>query len=189
MTEPTTESRRGVRVFRATEAREMHDTPMMRKPQIDDAARAALPEFTAAGGTFGMVLFGDPENTDDGGMSLVRTWFAPNFVLPRHSHSADCLYYVVAGEVHLGSRRLAVGDGFYVGADSPYGYTAGPEGAEVLEFRAVSAFDSRVRETGAGWERILEAVRANRDDWAAHLGARSANRSFVEDPTNSKGTP
>jgi len=179
MPEPTTEPRRGVHVFRASEAREMHDTPMMRKPQVDDAARAALPEFTAAGGTFGMVLFGDPENPSDGGMSLVQTWFAPNFVLPRHSHSTDCLYYVVAGEVRLGSQTLSVGDGFYVSADSPYRYTAGPEGAEVLEFRTVSAFDSRVRETSAGWERILEAVRANRDDWEARRGARPANRSFV----------
>ena len=77
MSEPTADPRRGVRVFRASEAREMHDTPMMRKPQIDDAAREALPEFSAAGGTFGIVLFGDPEHPDDGGMSLVRTWFAP----------------------------------------------------------------------------------------------------------------
>jgi hypothetical protein len=96
MPEPTTQLRRGVRVFRGSEAREMHDTPMMRKPQVDDAAREALPEFSAAGGTFGMVLFGDPDDPDDGGLSLVRTWFAPNFVLPRHSHSTDCLYYVVA---------------------------------------------------------------------------------------------
>jgi hypothetical protein len=169
----------GVQVFRAAQAREMHDTPMMRRPQLDDVARAALPEFTAAGGTFGMVLFGDPESADDGGVSLVRTFFAPNFVLPRHSHSVDCLYVVVAGEVHLGRQVLAVGDGFHVSADAPYSYTAGPEGAEVLEFRTVSAFDSRVRETSAGWERILTAVRANRDDWAARDDSRPTNRAFV----------
>ena len=87
MAEPT-QQRRGIQVFRAADAREMHDTPMMRKPELDDPAREALPEFTAAGGTFGMVLFGDPESTDDGGVSLVRTTFAPNFVLPRHSQSA-----------------------------------------------------------------------------------------------------
>jgi quercetin dioxygenase-like cupin family protein len=178
MPEPT-ERRRGVQVFRAADAREMHDTSMMRKPELDDAAREALPEFTAAGGTFGMVLFGDPENADGGGVSLVRTTFAPNFVLPRHSHSVDCLYLVVAGEVHLGSQVLSVGDGFHVTADAPYGYTAGPEGAEVLEFRTVSAFDSRIRETRAGWERILAAVRANRDDWAARDDVHTPNRSFV----------
>jgi hypothetical protein len=176
---PESTERRGMEVYRAADAREMHDTPMMRKPELDDAARESLPEFTAAGGTFGMVLFSDPEDVDDGGVSLVRTTFAPNFVLPRHSHSVDCLYFVVAGEVHLGSQVLAVGDGFYAPADAPYGYTAGPEGAEVLEFRTVSAFDSRIRETPAGWERILAAVRANRDDWAARDDVRPANRSFV----------
>jgi hypothetical protein len=168
-----------LRVYRSADARELHDTPMMRKPQIDDAARAALPEFTAAGGTSGRVLFGDPESRDDGGWSLVRTWFAPNYVLPRHSHSVDCLYYVVAGEVHLGRQVLSVGDGFHVGADAPYGYTVGPEGAQVLEFRAVSAFDSRVRETPEGWGRVLDAARAHRDEWAAIEGDQAANRSFV----------
>jgi hypothetical protein len=176
---PESTERRGIEVYRAADAHEMHDTPMMRKPELDNAALEALPEFTAAGGTFGMVLFGDPEDVDDGGVSLVRTTFAPNFVLPRHSHSVGCLYFVVAGEVHLGSQVLAVGDGFYAPADAPYGYTAGPEGAEVLEFRTVSAFDSRIRETPAGWERILAAVRANRDNWAARDDVRPANRSFV----------
>jgi hypothetical protein len=169
----------GLRVFRAVQAREMHDTPMMRKPRIDDAAREALPEFTSAGGTFSMLLYGDPERADDSGMSLVRTWFAPEFVLPRHSHSVDCLYYVVAGEVHLGSQVLAVGDGFFAGADAPYGYTAGPDGAEVLEFRTVSAFDSQVRETPAGWERIVANARRHSVDWHARQGDRGAGRSFV----------
>ena len=175
----STERGRGVQVFRAADAREMHDTPMMRKPELDDAAREALPEFTAAGGTFGMVLFGDPESVDDGGVSFVRTTFAPKVVLPRHSHSVDCLYFVVAGEVHLGSQVLSVGDGFYAPADAPYGYTAGPQGAEVLEFRTVSAFDSRIRETPAGWDRILAAVRANRDDWATRDDMHAPNRSFI----------
>jgi hypothetical protein len=171
---------KGMKIFRAADAPEMHDTPMMRRPEIDDAAREALPEFTEAGGTYGQVLYGDPENGDAGGWSLVRTWFAPGYVLPRHSHSVDCLYYVLAGEVHLGRQILAVGDGFFVSAQSPYGYTAGPDGAQVLEFRTVSAFDSRVRETPAGWDRVLEAARAHRDEWAGlRSGHPAAHRSFV----------
>jgi hypothetical protein len=171
--------RRGLHLFREADAPELHDTPMMRKPAIDEAAVLALPEFTAAGGTFGKVLFGDPGSPGDGGWSLVRSSFAPHFVLPRHSHSVDCLYYLVAGEVRLGSQVLRAGDGFFVGADTPYGYTAGPRGAEVLEFRTVSAFDSRVRETPAGWERILEAVRAHRDAWAVSEPEKPVHRSFV----------
>jgi len=72
------------------------------------------------------------------GMSLVHVWFGPNFPLFRHSHPAygDCLYYVVAGELFLGKRRLGPGSGFFVPNGMPYKYTAGPAGVEVLEFRA-----------------------------------------------------
>lgn len=146
--------------------RDAHDTPMMRPPELDDAARDALPEFRAAGGSEITLLFGDPESPDDGGMSLVRARFEPGYPLPRHSHSVDCLYYVVAGELHMGNRVVAAGEGFFVPAEAPYGYSAGPEGVELLEFRGCSAFDSRIRETDAGWGRILEAVREHRDRWA-----------------------
>ena len=72
------------------------------------------------------------------GMSLVHVWFGPNFPLFRHSHPAygDCLYYVVAGELLLGKRRLGPGSGFFVPNGMPYTYTAGPAGVEILEFRA-----------------------------------------------------
>ncbi len=42
------------------------------------------------------------------GMSLYHVWFGPNLPLFRHSHPrfGDCLYYVVAGELILGNRRL-----------------------------------------------------------------------------------
>jgi hypothetical protein len=72
------------------------------------------------------------------GMSLVHAWFGPHFPLFRHSHPkfGDCLYYVLAGQVILGSRVLKAGDGFFVPNGMPYKYRAGPEGVEVLEFRA-----------------------------------------------------
>jgi len=72
------------------------------------------------------------------GMSLVHVWFGPNLPLFRHSHPryGDCLYYVVAGEILLGRRRLGPGSGFFVPNGMPYKYTAGPAGVEVLEFRA-----------------------------------------------------
>ena len=72
-----------------------------------------------------------------GGMSLIYVWFGANFPLFRHSHPAlgDCLYYVVAGEVLVGKRHLGPGSGFFVPTGHPYTYTAGPAGAEVLEFR------------------------------------------------------
>ena len=77
------------------------------------------------------------------GLSLVEIWFPPGFLLPRHSHSADCLYYVVAGGVSMGTRSLGPGDGFFVPADQPYAYAAGPEGVKLLEFRNSTAFDTK----------------------------------------------
>ena len=92
------------------------------------------------------------------GMSLVRLDFPPGAMLPRHSHSADCLYYVVSGGIVMGARELGPGDGFYVPADQPYGYRAGAQGVVLLEFRQSTAFDTRFHEKGpARWRAKAEA--------------------------------
>ncbi len=72
------------------------------------------------------------------GMSLAHVWFGANFPLFRHSHPrlGDCLYYVIAGEITLGKRRLGPGSTFFLPNGMPYKYTAGPAGVELLEFRA-----------------------------------------------------
>lgn len=165
--------RRGLGLFGPETARDAHATPMMRPPALDQAAIDALPEFRGAGGSRITLLYGDPESPDDGGMSLVSVRFGPNYPLPRHSHSVDCLYYIVSGGIRMGNRVLGAGEGFFVPADVPYGYTAGPKGVELLEFRACSAFDSRIRESEAGWRRIIEGVQANRDRWAELMPAEA----------------
>ena len=71
-------------------------------------------------------------------MSLVHAWFGPGYRLPRHTHSADCLYYVISGSAVLGNHTLRAGDGFFVPANAPYQYDAGPEGVEVLEIRGAT---------------------------------------------------
>jgi hypothetical protein len=102
------------------------------------------------------------------GFSLVHTWFGPGFKLPRHSHSADCLYYIIAGEITMGTRVMRGGDGFFVGKDVLYTYTAGPEGALVLEFRTATSFDMVVTDqTAAQWRPIVDAAVANHDRWVA----------------------
>src|SRR5262249_53676571 len=92
---------------------------------------------------------------------------------PRHSHSADCLYYVVSGEAHMGSRVLKPGDGFFILAEAPYAYTAGPEGVEVLEFRHATTFDIKIRDkTLEHWKPVIEAIKAHGESWApAPVGA------------------
>lgn len=80
------------------------------------------------------------------GFSLGRLDLPPGAMLPRHSHSADCLYYVVSGEIYLGARELGPGDGFFVPAEQPYAYRAGSEGVAVLEFRHSTAYDTKFHE-------------------------------------------
>ncbi|HIC35105.1 MAG TPA: hypothetical protein EYM33_09810 [Pseudomonadales bacterium] len=108
-------------------AEEFGEEPVRKK--IGEMIKAATP------GTSTTPLFAQ---RTEGGMNLVHVWFGPNFPLFRHSHPkyGDCLYYVVAGEVILGRRRLGPGSGFFVPNGMPYKYTAGPAGVELLEFRA-----------------------------------------------------
>ena len=89
-------------------------------------------------GTTVKLLFSMP------GMSLTHAWFKSGFPLPRHSHDTDCLYYIVAGSIRIGTEELGKGDGFFVGADVPYAYTPGADGVEILEFRASNAFDIKL---------------------------------------------
>jgi quercetin dioxygenase-like cupin family protein len=81
-----------------------------------------------------------------GGFSLVTVEFGPGFLLPRHSHSSDCLYYIIDGQIEMGSRVLGAGDGFFLPADQPYAYRAGPQGVKLLEFRHRAAFDMKIHE-------------------------------------------
>lgn len=154
--------RRGIRFFRPDDAPMLHETQVMSMPVLTEPAGPQLGEWAGLGGHMTKVLFSDP---DGSGMSLVWAWFAPGFVLPRHSHSADCLYYVVAGEARLGNRVVPAGEGFFVPADGPYAYTAGPEGVQVLEFRGVSSFDMKISESLERWDHIIEVARARSAEW------------------------
>ncbi|MHB1584598.1 MAG: cupin domain-containing protein [Acidimicrobiales bacterium] len=139
----------------------LHETDVMSMPVMDPPAEEQMMEWALSGGHDVRVLF----RQEGGGMSLVWSRFAPGYPLPRHSHSADCLYYVVAGEATMGNRRVGAGAGFFVPADAPYAYTAGPEGIEILEFRGVGSFDMQITESLARWARIVDEVRDQRHRW------------------------
>ena len=101
------------------------------------------------------------------GMSLARLWVKSGFPLPLHTHDCDCLYYVVAGSIRMGTETLVAGDGFFVGSEVPYAYTAGPEGAEVLEFRCTDSFNIRVKDKPMGaWEKYVDQLRDGGTRWA-----------------------
>jgi hypothetical protein len=150
-------------IFRGTAAPSLAEcqcmTPEGETPNLV-AALAQHPEMAASGGEQVDVPYRRP------GMSLARLWLKSGFPLPLHTHDCDCLYYVVAGSIQLGNETLVAGDGFFVGSDVPYGYTAGPEGAEVLEFRATDTFKIRLKDKPvAAWEKSAQQIGAARERW------------------------
>lgn len=158
-TEPS-KSRTGISFFGPPSASpDLHETDLMSMPEFDPAVAEQLTEWGLSGGHVVKVLFRDGER------SLVWSWFGPDYVLPRHSHSADCLYFVVAGEARLGNRVVPVGAGFFVPADAPYAYSAGPEGIQILEFRGGDGFDMKISESAGRWDRIVETVREHGEAW------------------------
>ncbi len=100
------------------------------------------------------------------GMSLTYVWFKSGYPLPRHSHNADCLYFIVAGSLRIGTEELGPGDGFFIGVDVPYTYTPGENGVEVLEFRTSNHFDFKMLGGTPAWmEKAVETLRARRGTW------------------------
>jgi len=141
--EPTGATRRrGIELFRGDDAPGLFESGTMSFPVFDPADQEAIagdgprnPDIAL--GTHDVVLF---RGAGVDGFSLVRAWFGPHYVLPRHTHDGDCLYYIAEGSLTMGSRALVAGDGFFVPSGAPYGYEAGRDGVVVLEFRTRTSF-------------------------------------------------
>ncbi len=118
------------------------------------------------------------------GMSLVHAWFGANLEFYRHSHPryGDCIYYVLAGELLMGRRRLGPGSGFFLPAHQPYKFSAGPDGLEILEFRAdglgdPSDADTRIEERSLDdLQRLIDNANANRHLWKPPAGFGASGR-------------
>lgn len=137
----------------------------------EEAARKKILEMVEAyrsGASTTMLFHQESEN----GMSLAHIWFGPNFELFRHSHPryGDCLYYILAGEVSVGSRKLGPGSTLFIPNCQPYKFTAGPEGVEILEYRAGGGvkdapelhIDERTLEA---IDKLIAGYRENSDKW------------------------
>ena len=117
------------------------------------------------------------------GMSLVHVWFGANMPLFRHSHPrfGDCLYYIITGEVRLGSQVLGAGDGVFIPNEMPYKYTAGPEGVQLLEFRAGDGIKGApgmlLNEPSLdSMQQIIDVSNAQHDTWLATSPEEIAGR-------------
>ena len=150
-------------IFREADAPSLEEADCMELLPFSAAQAAGVSAMFGAGPERGeqvKVLFNIP------GFSLVHAWFKKDFPLPLHSHNVDCLYYGVAGSLKLGSEWLGPRDGFFIPAGTPYTYTPGPEGLEILEFRHAQAFDFKLMAKGEGfWKRAAETVLARQEDW------------------------
>jgi mannose-6-phosphate isomerase-like protein (cupin superfamily) len=160
-------------IFRAAEGTPLEEYQSMEavySPEVL-AGITKLYEAGVSDGYSSRVLF---ESGGTNGFSLVYAWFKSNFPLTAHLHNADCLYFVMAGELALGKgvagETVRAGDGFFVPAGHMYGYTAGPEGVEVLEFRGVSKFNIEYKgQPPSAWAALAAIIAANRDQWKTEM--------------------
>lgn len=163
-------------IFRASDAVELQESGAMHDagPSDADAVRVeAMQEADAqsvqegvASGSRARLMFSRP------GMSLSYVWFKSGFPLPRHSHDADCLYFIVAGSLRFGEDELGPGDGFFVGKDVPYAYVPGEAGVEVLEFRNAAEFDIKLLANNpTWWNKALARLVERKPVWDAEEAA------------------
>ncbi len=164
----TERPRKRMKIFRASEGTDIQDhMPIL---GIDANVQAGLQKLAQATGphpatvgTKTAVLFCEP---GEQGLSLSYVWFKSGYILPRHSHNADCLYYVLGGELRLGTQTLSRGDGVFIPADVAYTYEAGPHGVEVLEFRNATRFHFMFQGNDDDhWDRIASVLETRRDQW------------------------
>ena len=161
-------------MFRGKDAPSLFESGIMSFPVFDQGDQEELKadgprsRNIALGGHDAVLFRGDGEN----GFSLVKAWFGPHYVLPRHAHDGDCLYFVMEGSLIMGSQTLEAGDGFFVPSDAPYAYEAGPEGVVVLEFRTRTSFGMNI--PGGQVDRLRRMATVadeHADDWATRRAA------------------
>ncbi|MDA8046087.1 MAG: cupin domain-containing protein [Actinomycetota bacterium] len=162
----------GVQVHRAATAPELHQSGVSTS---DFGANEHLREVATrlASSECSMTRLLVHQRPEEGGLSVVYLYFKPGFPLFRHKHDVDTLYVVVSGSAvdFMGRDEvLRPGDCFTVQAGTPYFYTAGPDGVEVLEIlrdseqvRVIYVDDAdgrleeaeaAVREHAAEWQQI-----------------------------------
>lgn len=156
-----------LRIFRKEDAQDFGDAGHM--SYVDDApvildGLTKMGEAGVADGYKGTCLF------SGFGFSLHHFWFKPGYPLPLHSHDSDCLYYVIAGDIRMGTEEMGPGDGFFLPAETPYTYNIGDKGVEILEFRTAEDFNIQFKgKTEAYWEQMLEKLRNERPQWQKAL--------------------
>ena len=157
------QSQQAFAIFRAKDAPGLMDAKCMSIEPFTPGQRAGMDAVIAAGYLEGdevRVLCNIP------GFSLTYVWFKKDYPLPLHSHDADCMYYIIAGSLRMGTEDLGPRDSFFIPANVPYSYRPGPNGVEVLEIRHDTSFNFvNLAKGEAFWAKAAETVASRIDEW------------------------
>lgn len=150
-------------IFRAKDAPGLMEAQCMTVEPFSPVQRAGMDKVLAEGYMGGdevKVLVNLP------GFSLTHVWFKEGYALPLHSHDTDCLYYIIAGSIKLGTEELGPRDSFFIPTGVPYTYKPGPDGVELLEFRHDTKFNFVNLAKGESfWKKAAEQTAAHREAW------------------------
>jgi quercetin dioxygenase-like cupin family protein len=177
MTDVSTERPAKLTIFRTADAADLETSHAFDEVTFPDEVQSFIAKFDlsllAAGSIVDLVF----RQRGGAGHSIVRAWFAPGYKLFRHSHNADCTYYITSGLLRLGNQTLTSGEGFFVPGNHPYSYEAGPDGLEILEFRSATSFNMRVLDHDEKrWTDVFAVASANQETWKELRAARLSPR-------------
>lgn len=96
------------------------------------APRDELPAADELSGTEVRIIH--PGSADE--QQLLEFRMAPGLRIRPHSHDVDEIVYVLAGELHFGTRVCGPGASVTIPAHTRYGFRVGPDGARFLNFRS-----------------------------------------------------
>lgn len=171
-----TVKRAGVRIYRAAAAPDLGATDFNAKTDLGPCTRQDVAD-ALAGTSPTVTRLLVRQTPAEGGFSLVYLFYKPHFPLFRHKHESDCMYVVLSGSAVMGNQTLRAGDCFFVPANAPYGYTAGPDGVEVLEVRhQVDSITTTVATDPSSW---LDKLRAAAGENAATWNGITAGPMYV----------
>ncbi len=164
----------GLRIFRANDLPSLdNDGGEISFRETSEVATDGLKRLFEAGVNDG---FEAQVIIDVPGFRLVRAWFKQGFPVPVHAHSTACLYYVIGGELALGTEILSVGDGVFVPPDTPYTFSPGKGGAEILEFRNNWVNDMRVLNSSkAYFDKAVASVSSLKEIWKTAMRPTQAS--------------
>lgn len=80
------------------------------------------------------LIFFHEEGTSDS-LQMFEIRYPPDTVVATHAHYEDQIVYVVEGSMKVGARSLPPGSSLFVQGGTLYGFSAGPEGLRMLNFR------------------------------------------------------